>query len=101
MLAKDGRLIYVFGRPRVGDSWLDDFRDLMMGPVGWDPEDWDEEMAATDDGEGASGPSLFCQLITVYRYQGMTPVAALRTLLEHPDFEYLVEAMDMEQLEDV
>lgn len=84
MVHPDGQVIYVFRYPADEDPWLLQFRELMMGPIGWDPEDWDAEV---EDGLH----SQFVQLIIVYRFQGLTPIAAVRTLLKHPDFDHLEE----------
>ena len=84
-LSKTGRLLYVFHS--TDDTWLDRLKEIFTGPLGYDPEDW---KCAWVDVE-TNMPSEFGQLMTVYRYLGMTPGEAVDTLVKHPDWEYLSE----------
>lgn len=82
-LDEEGRLLYVF---KVDDPWIKELREIFMGPLGWDPEEFDGAWTRSND-----LPSMFCQLMVVYRYLGMTPSDAVDMLLMHPDYAYLKE----------
>ena len=78
----DGQLLFVFWRGEAGDSWLKEVRELFMGPLGWDPEDWDSSFGQ---------PDLVYDLFVHYRISGLTPLEAVKTFVKHPDFIDLEE----------
>lgn len=84
MKIESGQLLYVFHA--ADDGWLRELRELFMGPMGWDPEDFDSAWITEDD-----RPSMFAQLMIVYRYTGLTPEQAIETLIKHPDYQYCAE----------
>ena len=77
----EGRPIYIFS---VDDPWIAELREIFMGPIGWDPEDFDGAWSRED-----GMPSMFCQLMVVYRHLEMTPMEAVQMLGEHPNYKYL------------
>jgi hypothetical protein len=87
----DGQLLYVF--LATNDPWIDELREIFMGPVGWDPEDFDTAWVEDASGFDFARPSMFAQLMTVYRYLGKTPQEAVDLLKEHPDYRYLAESV--------
>jgi hypothetical protein len=65
-------------------------KDYFMGPLGWDPEDWETAWVDLE----TMMPSLFAQNMTVYRYMRLTPREAVDEIVRHPDFQYLRPAWE-------
>jgi hypothetical protein len=88
MKIQRGIILYVFKHRE--DPWVDGVKTYFMGPLGWDPEDW--ELAWID--LETKMPSLFGQNMTVYRYLGLSPKEAVEEIVRHPDYQYLRPAWE-------
>ncbi len=95
---ESGRLLYVF--KAHNDEWLAQVRELMLGPVGWCLGEWNGELFCREYDTHADFPGEFPQLLVHYRLKGLTPKAAVRELLNHPDFRYLADEVDHAQLQE-
>lgn len=83
---QEAGLLYVFKHSL--DPWLNAVYEYCTGPLGWESYEWRAEM----DSNGAACPTMFAQLLTVYRFRGLTPEQAMDELVLHPDYSTFAKA---------